>query len=400
MQYQFPVIKHLDDVRQAVEGRDEFVIAERPWGYVVNYLVCMPDTFPEVRRKVGDAWEEDYIASLRRELRGILFFPNGMIMARRLHKFFNVGERDETQPHLVDLSQPHVILEKLDGSMITPVETLDGYTWGTKMGPTDVAGPVQEWVDQHQNYLLFAQTQMQMGFTPIFEWCSRKQRIVVDYPEDRLVLIAIRNTVTGAYVPLIEMQRLAEKHSIDCVKTYPGTAQSLEHLMSETREAQGIEGWIIRFADGHMLKLKASSYLRFHKVKESIVQEKNVIDLLVNDQMDDPKAFMLEEDRKRVEEFEDKFWHGFEQFNHDLSLKLQEYKTITGNDRKRFAIEIAPTVEPISRSVLFATWDGKRNVRDELLNVIRKNTGTGPRIDSVRHIWQGHTWLYNYNSDV
>ena len=29
MQYQFPEIRHLDDVRAAIEGRDEFIIAER-----------------------------------------------------------------------------------------------------------------------------------------------------------------------------------------------------------------------------------------------------------------------------------------------------------------------------------------------------------------------------------
>lgn len=396
MQYQFPIIKTLDDVRQAIEGRDEFIVAERPWGYVVNYIVNMPDTFPEVRRKVGDVWEEDYVAALRRELRGILFFPNGMIMARRLHKFFNVGERDETQPHLIDLSQPHVILEKLDGSMITPVETLDGYGWGTKMGLTDVAGPVADWVKEHPNYLAFSQTQMQLGFTPIFEWCSRKQRIVVDYPEDRLVLIAIRNTVTGEYVSLAEMQRLAEQYGIDIVKTYPGSVQSLEHLLAETKDAQGIEGWIIRFADGHMLKLKAEEYLRFHKTKESIALEKNVVELLVTEAVDDAKAFMQDADRERVEEFERKFWAGFTQVEHQLLADLELAQRITNGDRKTFAVDIATKMEPIARSLFFAVWDGKRNLAQEMLAVIRKNVGSQPRLDTVRHLWGGARWDYHW----
>ena len=29
MRYEFPEIRHLDDVRAAIEGRDEFIIAER-----------------------------------------------------------------------------------------------------------------------------------------------------------------------------------------------------------------------------------------------------------------------------------------------------------------------------------------------------------------------------------
>jgi hypothetical protein len=55
--------------------------------------------------------------AIRRECRGLLFYPDGRIMSRRLHKFFNVNERDETQVHRIDLGQPHVILEKLDGCL-------------------------------------------------------------------------------------------------------------------------------------------------------------------------------------------------------------------------------------------------------------------------------------------
>jgi len=130
MGHQFPKIRHIDDVRPAIEGRDEFIIAERDWGYVINYMVNMPDSFPPVNTVVADieviSAIEDFVgyqvvydlhAALRRECRGMLFYPDGRIMARRYHKFFNVNERDETQAHLLDLNRSHVILEKLDGSM-------------------------------------------------------------------------------------------------------------------------------------------------------------------------------------------------------------------------------------------------------------------------------------------
>ena len=185
MRYKFPEIRHLDDVRPAIAGADEFIIAEREWGSVVNYLVSMKDTFPPVET-VNDA--------IRRECRGLLFYPDGRIMSRRLQKFFNIGERDETQSHLVDLSQPHVILEKMDGSMITPVFTEDGVRWGTKMGITDVSAQAEAFVRNHLVYEVMAEECRDLGLTPIFEWCSRQQRIVVDYPDDRLVLIAMRDT--------------------------------------------------------------------------------------------------------------------------------------------------------------------------------------------------------------
>ena len=198
MNYAFPIIEHLDDVRPAIAGRDEFIIAERDWGYVVNYMVAMADTFPEVKTSGGSAKmreEANRHKAIRRECRGLLFDKDGKIMARRLHKFFNINERDETQFSEIDWNQPHVILEKLDGSMVTPVVTDSGIRWGTKMGITDVSMGAEEFVARNPHYAKFAADMIKQGLTPIFEWCSRKQRIVVDYPEDRLVLIAIRRNV-------------------------------------------------------------------------------------------------------------------------------------------------------------------------------------------------------------
>lgn len=192
MDYQFPRIQHLNDVLPAIEGLDEFIVATREWGTVVNYMVSMADTFPDVNNEMD---------AIRRECRGLLFYPDGRIMSRRLHKFFNVNERDETAAHKIDLGKPHVILEKLDGSMITPVYTEAGIRWGTKMGITQVSLQAEVFVAENPQYQELALWCQENGLTPIFEWVSRKQRIVIDYPEDDLILIAVRDNVTGEYLP-------------------------------------------------------------------------------------------------------------------------------------------------------------------------------------------------------
>lgn len=400
--YEFPEIRHLDDVRPAIEGRNEFIIAERPWGYVVNYMVNLVDTFPEVRTTGGSARmraEQNRIKAIRRECRGILFYPDGRIMARRLHKFHNVGERDETQPHLIDLTQPHVILEKLDGSMITPVVAEGRIRFGTKMGITDVAAGAESFAAGRSNIMEFCDMMLDRGKTPIFEWCSRSQRIVIDYPIDRLVLIAIRDNITGRYDTYAEMQELAHQYGLDLVKTYPGTANSMEHLIEDTRGLQGAEGWILRFEDGHMLKIKAEEYVRFHKTKDGLTQEKNVVDMLVNDKIDDAKAFMMDDDRHRVEQFEDQFWRGFDERVQATQGILDTARQRARGDRKQFAIGDAPQLDPVIRSVVFSCWDGDRQVRDELLNAIRKNTGTQTKIDSVRRLWGDARWSYHFEGD-
>jgi hypothetical protein len=50
------------------------------------------------------------------ECRGIVFSPEGKILSRRYHKFFNLEEKGYLSK--IDFSQPHIILEKLDGSMV------------------------------------------------------------------------------------------------------------------------------------------------------------------------------------------------------------------------------------------------------------------------------------------
>ena len=419
MNYEFPMIQHLDDVRPAIEGRDEFIIAERDWGYVVNYMVAMTDTFPLVledeywcpgcKMPVSETMgcgsqrcpEAVNLAAIRRECRGLLFHKDGTIMARRLHKFFNVNERDETQFGVIDFTRPHVILEKLDGSMITPVVTDAGLRWGTKMGLTEVGMGAELFVARNPKYFVFAEYIMSLGFTPIFEWCSRKQRIVIDYPEDRLVLLALRNNVSGEYKTYDFMSLLADQFDIDTVKTYAGTANNMAHLMSETHAAEGLEGYIIRFDDGHMLKIKGEWYLRIHKTKDNLTHEKNVIDLLVNEKMDDVKAFMMDEDRKRVEEFEAVFWDGF-------ARQVETYDKYFGMvlasklDRKEYALKWMPTIkdqDPYAAQIVFGKFDGK-DTWAMMLDIVRKNVGTKTKIETVRHLWGGAQWNYHFVGDM
>ena len=395
----------------AIQDSPEFIVAEREHFTVVNYVVAHPETFPEVKTVAltnGEITHEgvfesdsDYDAAIRRELRGIIFDKDGNIIARRLHKFFNVNERDETQQHLIDLSQPHVILEKLDGSMITPIPIGDHYRWGTKMGITDVSMGAETFVAMHPNYAEFAHVAFSMGFTPIFEWCSRKQRIVVDYPEDRLVLIALRHTITGEYASYRIMLENAKAWDIDVVKAYAGTADSMENLIAETKAVEGSEGWIIRFDDGHMVKIKGEWYLRIHKTKDNLSQEKNVIDLLLSEKVDDAKAFMLADDRKRVEEFEDKFWQGVENTVHIFEAYFSTLNKY-GVDRKTWALEHMKEMNadnPFASSIVFNLYNGK-DALGTIKDLIAKNIGTQTRVDEARILWGGLRWNYHFDGDV
>ena len=206
MNYEFPVIRTIDDVLPHIAGRDEFIVAEREFGTVINYAVSMEDTFPPVNVAGGSAKmraERSLAYRMRRECRGLVFYPDGRLMSRPFHKFFNVNERDETQANKIDLSKPHVIMEKMDGSMIRPLYVNGAIRLATKMGVTEVAEAAERYLNTREdrgeiwNWLLRC---VKFGFTPIFEFVAPDNQIVISYDEPDLVLLAIRDNETGRYL--------------------------------------------------------------------------------------------------------------------------------------------------------------------------------------------------------
>lgn len=192
MNYKFPRINHIDDVLPYVKDREEFVVAERDFGTVINYAVSTPDTF-----KMSDF--NDLSGAIRRECRGIKFYPDGKIASRLFHKFFNLFEKEETQLHNLDMNKKHSILEKLDGSMLHPMIVNNEIRWMTKMGITDISLKAEEYINNNNKYNKFAEWCIENNMTPIFEYTSPNNRIVIPYEEDNLTLLAVRNNYTGEY---------------------------------------------------------------------------------------------------------------------------------------------------------------------------------------------------------
>lgn len=195
MNYKFPKIRTITDVLPHIEGRSEFIVAEREFGTVINYVVAMADTF-------NMEGPDDVGGAIRRECRGLKFYPDGIVAARTFHKFFNIGEKEETQPHLIDFSRDHIIMEKRDGSMLHPMKVNKDIRWMTKMGITSVSEQAEEFISKNSNYQNFANWCIVNQLTPIFEWTSPNNKIVIGYEMDALTLLAVRKNVTGEYLKI------------------------------------------------------------------------------------------------------------------------------------------------------------------------------------------------------
>jgi RNA ligase len=386
MNYDFPQIKTIDDVLPHISGREEFLVMEKEGYTVIKYTVAFEDTFQwDSNDPVGSA--------IRRECRGITFDTEGNLICRKYHKFFNVGEKEETQLNKINLYEPHIVLEKLDGSCVIPQPSPDGFVLTTKSGVTEISQQAEVFISDKPHYAKFIHSMFDGKLTPIFEWVSRKNRIVVDYENDNLILTAIRNTEMGNYLPYFNMLDLAEHWNIPVVKAVDGLAiQNIELFVKQIREWEDSEGVVLRFNTGHMVKIKANQYVLRHKTKDAINQEKNVISILLNDDVDDLIPLLTPEDATRIQEFQHAFWLSFE----DVAGEIYDlYRQIDkGQSQKDFALFAVSSVLPHYQPFMFKLRKGFP-IKDLLIEQIRKSLSSQTKIDAARWMWGNLDWNFN-----
>jgi RNA ligase len=383
MNYDFPQIKTIDDVLPHISGREEFRVMEKEGYNVINYAVVFEETFLwDSNDPVGSA--------IRRECRGMIFNQDGELISRPYAKFFNIGEKEETQLNKVNLYESHIVLEKLDGSMIRPIPTAEGFNLATKAGVTEISQQAEVFISDKPHYAKFIHSMFDGKLTPIFEWVSRKNRIVVDYENDNLILTAIRNTEMGHYLPYFNMLDLAEHWNIPVVKAVDGLAvQNIELFVKQIREWEDSEGVVLRFDTGHMVKIKSDQYVLRHKTKDSISQEKNVLQCLLNDSVDDLVPLLTPEDADRLKRFQGAFWVGLEDVGTDIH---DTYRQIDrGQSQKDFALFAVPSVLPQYQPFMFKLRKGVP-VRDLLIEQIGKSLGSQTKIDAARWMWGNLDW--------
>jgi RNA ligase len=388
MFYDFPHITHINDVLPHIAGREEFRVMEKDWYTVINYAVAFEETFKwDANDPVGSA--------VRRECRGLIFdTETGNLISRPYHKFFNAGEKDETQLNKINLYEPHVVLEKLDGSMIRPIPTPEGFRLGTKAGITDVAMNAEVFVADKPYYARFIHKCLLMNVTPIFEWCSRKNRVVIDYPEDNFILTGMRYNDTGFYLDYEAMKTYATSWNIPVVKAVDGlSVQNIELFVKQVREWEDDEGVVVRFDNGHMVKVKADDYVLRHKTKDSISQEKNVIQTLLDDSVDDLVPLLTPGDAERLKAFQKAFLAGLDEVAYETAELFVEGNKMYP-EKKDFAVEfVQKKVEPIYAPIMYAIKAGKGS-KEVLIEMIGKSLGSQSKIDNSRWMWGNLDWNY------
>ena len=155
--------------------------------------------------------------------------------------------------------------------------------------------------------------------------------------------------------------------------------------------AAGVSGWlgfIVAFANGHKIKIKADEYVRIHKAMDRIRFDRNIVDLIINEEVDDVVPLMPEKEIARVRDFETCFWEAFRTKENRLyGVRLAAQQSYE-DDRKRIALEFVPTLENKGdASFIFRMLDGK-DLRELMLEHICKHISSNTKWDQCAK-WMG-----------
>jgi RNA ligase len=140
-----------------------------------------------------------------------------------------------------------------------------------------------------------------------------------------------------------------------------------------------------------MVKVKADDYVLRHKSKDSISQEKNVLQTILEGSVDDLVPLLTPEDADRLQRFQKAFLACLE----DVCTDIHDlYKQIDrGQDQKEFATLAVPSVLPQYQPFMYKLRKGVP-VRDLVIEQIRKSLGSQPKIDAARWLWGNLDWNY------
>lgn len=242
------------------------------------------------------AGQDTFDSDWTRECRGITFNAAGHVTSRPLAKFFNVNERESTQVQNLDWSKVVRVMDKRDGSMLHSVITPAGIRLKSKKTfDSDVAKAAQKLMDSLPCVTHMVTNLAARNHTAIFEYTAPDARIVVHYPKAELQLLHARNNETGEYMSGTDLRAFAGKFGVKCVdETHEFTFEDPSVMLEAAKTREGIEGWVVQFENGDMVKLKTDWYLQRHRVM-TFMRERDIAQLTLDEGLDDVKAMLVGE---------------------------------------------------------------------------------------------------------
>jgi len=356
---QFPVIEGFEDIRPHLRPDAGIRAFEQGNFLLVRYTTALPETFQSV---------------FDLECRSLLFERRtGALLSRPFHKFFILGERQGLGD--LDLSVPIHAETKLDGSMVAGFVHDGEVLLHTRGGLSKQARAAARAAPDGP--LALVREAWEDGFTPIFEYTSPANRVVIAYERETLTLLALRERRTGRY-DRAEALRRARKHGVAMAAPLfdsPDSLSDLARLLADLRRRRDIEGAVLVWPDGHRLKVKTDDYHRRHKILANIAHEQHVYRCFLEDLADDTAAALGGARGRALIDFMGRIEAAIDALGTEIGIALRTMEGMSPQDR---AEAIRSRFEGSRQTLAFAMLKG-REVRDGVLDLIARRVGSAEK---------------------
>ena len=184
------------------------------------------------------------------------------VLATAFPKFFNFGEAKIWGAD--EVSGEINVYQKYDGSL--GIVFFDGEKWRVATRgsfDSDAAIWGQQWLDKNVDTSL-----LEIGDTYLFEIIYLGNRVVVNYDFQEMILLSAYD-LNGYEYPRFQIELLANKLRIRVTEVEE--FESIDKLLYAAQTLdRNSEGWVIRLANGHRLKVKGAEYCRLHRLASQI----------------------------------------------------------------------------------------------------------------------------------
>jgi RNA ligase len=299
------------------------------------------------------------------QCRGLILDEEGNVIGRPFKKFWNYDE-----PEVVIPNGTPKIFKKMDGSLIIVIK-YDGEVIVATRGSfvSDQAKMANELLLKN-NFLFGIINSVDNEFTYLFELIGKDNRIVVAYPENELILLAVVTNCSGVEHNL---HYYGDYTSIKVVEEY--AAEWNENTIKTLQELniQNEEGFVLKWDNGYRVKIKFADYFRLHKLITGLnekaiwefMQEHDNIDELVKQVPEEFENFV----RTVYTNIDEDFWNISERCI--KFIKDNKLKELTRKESAEIIMKILPQYQ----GVLFSLLDDKNEqARKNIWKLVKPKT--------------------------
>ena len=240
------------------------------------------------------------------EMRGLTFVFNedGSLFNRYvlLEKFFNLNQVPDSLYSVVKNYKIKFVNNKEDGSIASFIKLPNGKIIGkSKMGfDNDQADGINRVYKTNKEVKSLVDWSLDNNIVPVFEYVAPNNRIVLRYPSEELILLRLRDNVTGKH---IDIRDHLDKVGSIRVSPFEDEIKDLDQLIELTATQVDKEGSIVTCEDENgrdfFFKLKTPWYCERHGLlTDDLYREHIIIGYILDDKIDDILGQIPEDEKE------------------------------------------------------------------------------------------------------